>query len=147
MYLITCQEIPFFASFLIVSLTPFINKLDSSKGSVLTISFTCSHESINVVTPDLNTVFWIAASVADAAVVNPKRTIALLANVVSTFFINGKLTFIKGPRKLSNPSFWLIIFPLVPFNKIPLFSKELIASIIYFISMFVSVIPEQLNIV
>ena len=111
------------------------------------ISFTFSHESINVVTPDSNTVFWIAASVADAAVVNPKRTIAHLANVVSTFFINGKLTFIKVPRKLSNPSFWLIIFLLVPFNKIPLFSKELIAFIISFISMFVSVIPEHLNII
>ena len=50
----------------------------------------------------------------------------ILAKGKSTFFINGKPTFIKGPRKLSNPPLWQVVFFVVPFNKIPLFSKELI---------------------
>ena len=35
------------------------------------ISFISSLEMINVILPDLNILLWIAASVADAAAVNP----------------------------------------------------------------------------
>ena len=63
---------------------------------------------------------------------------------MSTFFIDGETTFIKGPRKLSNPSSWLIIVPVAAFHKILLFSKNLITFMISFISVFVSVIPEPL---
>ena len=54
--------------------------------------------------------FWIVASVTDAAAVNPKGTKTLLDKAKSTFFIEGKPVFTKGPRKLSNPSFWLVTF-------------------------------------
>ena len=41
-----------------------------------------------------------------------------------------------------NPSSWLVIFLVNPFNKTPLFSKDLITLIISFISFYVRVIPE-----
>ena len=63
----------------------------------------------------------------------------LLANGVSTFFITGNQTCINGPRKMSNPPSWIIVLPVVSFNKIPLFSKYLITFIISFISFFFSV--------
>ena len=60
---------------------------------------------------------------------------------MSTFFFNGKPTFTNGVRKLPrNP--WLSIFSVVPFNKIPLFSRDLIISISYSASLFDRVIPE-----
>ena len=62
--------------------------------------------------------------VADAAVVNPNGIKMIFTSSVSTFFINGKPTFINGQRKLSNPPPSLIIFPVAPFNKIYLFSKD-----------------------
>ena len=43
--------------------------------------------------------FWIAASAADAAFVNPKVTKTLLANDISTILINGKATFVNGAKK------------------------------------------------
>ena len=46
---------------------------------------------------------------------------------------------------MSSPPFWLLIFLVVPFNKIPVFSKELVTFIISFASMFVSVIPEPFS--
>ena len=46
--------------------------------------------------PDPKVLFWIAASVAEAAAVNPIDTKTLLANGVSTFFINGKAVVIDG---------------------------------------------------
>ena len=46
--------------------------------------------------PDPKVLFWIAASVAEAAAVNPIDTKMLLANGVSTFFINGKAVVIDG---------------------------------------------------
>ena len=52
----------------------------------------------------------------------------LLANGVSTFFTNGKPTNINGLRTFRNPPFLLPIFLVVLFNKIPLFSKDLITS-------------------
>ena len=75
-----------FASFLVVSLMSFINKLDSSsKWLNYFLSFISSLETINVVLReaksegrlDLNIFLWIVASVADAAAVNP--------NVIKTF--------------------------------------------------------------
>ena len=60
------------------------------------------------------------------------------------FFINGKPSVINDLRKFRNPPPWLVIFAIVPFYKIPLFSKDLVTSIIYFISLFVRVIPEAL---
>ena len=50
--------------------------------------------------PDPN----IAASVADAAAINPKGTKTLLPNGVNIFFINSKATLVNGARELSNPS-------------------------------------------
>ena len=63
---------------------------------------------------------------------------------VSTIFINGKPAIINGLRKFKNPPSWQVIFVVVSFIKIPLFSKDLITFIIYFISLFVRVIPEPL---
>ena len=58
------------ASFLIVSVTLFFNKPDSSSDlTIFIISFISSLEVINVVAPDPNIFLWIAASVA--ATVNP----------------------------------------------------------------------------
>ena len=62
-----------FASFLIVSLTPFINKPESSRDlTIFIISSIFSFKIINVVAPNPKICFWIAVSVADAGAVNPK---------------------------------------------------------------------------
>ena len=61
---------------------------------------------------------------------------------MSAFFINGKPAVIKDLRKLRNPPSRLVIFVVVPFNKIPLFSTKLITFIISFISLFVRFITE-----
>ena len=63
----------YFASFLIVSLKPFINNPDSSRDlTIFTISFIPWFEIINVVLLDPNILLWIPASVAAAATaVNP----------------------------------------------------------------------------
>ena len=60
-------------------------------------------------------------------------------------FIYGKPAVINGIIKLRNPPSWLVNFVLVPFNKISLFSKDLITSIISFILLFVRVIPKVLG--
>ena len=72
------------------------------------------------------------------------ETIHFLARVVSTVFINDKPAVINGLRKFKNLPSWIVIFLVVPFNKIPLFSKDLITFTISFISLFVRVIPEPL---
>ena len=74
----------------------------------------------------------MTASLINAAAVNPKGTKTLLANDISTLFINGNPVLIDGPRKLSNPPSWQLIFLLVPFNKIPPFSKNLVTILISF---------------
>ena len=84
----------------------------------------------------------MAASVAETAAVNPEVTKTLLADSLNTFLINGKTTDINSLRKLRNSLFWLVIFLIVSYNKIPPFSKELITSIIYFILLSVSVSLE-----
>ena len=61
--------------------------------------------------------FLIAASTADIPADNPNSNKTLLANTVSTFFINGKTAVINGLRKSKNPRSFLV----VPFNKIFVF--------------------------
>ena len=69
----------------------------------------------------------------------------LLAMGVSTFFINGIPTNIKGSRKLRNPPSSLVFFLVVYFKKTPLFSKGVIIFIIYFIWLFISINPEPVS--
>ena len=79
----------FFVSFLIVSLTPFINNPDSSRElTIFIISLISSLEIFSVVKPDLNIFLWIPVSV-DAAAVNPNGIKMLLANGLITFPIKG----------------------------------------------------------
>ena len=61
---------------------------------------------------------------------------------MSALFINSKLDVLNGLGKLRNSPYLLVIFVVVPFIKISLFSKGLIIFIIFFISLFVRVIPE-----
>ena len=74
---------------------PFINKPDSSRDlTIFMTTFMSSFEIINLVIPDPNIFFAnsctfflrIAASVADAAAVNPISIKTVLANDFSTFF-------------------------------------------------------------
>ena len=74
--------------------------------------------------PDPSIFFSITAAVAESAVVNPEGTQTLLANGMNTFFNNGKPTGINGLRKLRNLPSWLVIFLVVPFKKVLLFSKS-----------------------
>ena len=87
---------------------------------------------------------WIAASVAKSAVVNRNGNRTLLARCVSTLFINAKTAAINDLRKLRNSSPLLVIFLVVRFNKIALFSKDLITFILTFVSLFATLIPEPL---
>ena len=96
-----------FASFSIVSLVPYINKLDYSRDLIIfMITFISSFEMFNVVVreaksegrPDPNIFLWTAALVADAAAVNPNRNKTLLANVFNKCFIKGKKVFSNGLR-------------------------------------------------
>ena len=75
----------------------------------------------------------MAASVPEAATVNPKGTKMLLANGVT----NGKPTYINGLIKLTNPPSWLLIFLVVPFNNI-LFSKDLISFLSFILLLFLN---------
>ena len=59
-----------------------------------------SLEIIKVVNPALKIFLWIAASVADAAAVNPNGIKTLLANGLSTFPIKGNPVFSNGPKIL-----------------------------------------------
>ena len=95
----------FFALFLIVSLTSFINKPKSSRGStILMISSISSLEIIKVVNPDPNNFLWIAASVADVAAINPNGIKTLLANGFGIFPIKGNPACTNGPKSLyKNP--------------------------------------------
>ena len=54
----------------------------------------------NAVIPDPKIVFWIVASCADTAVVNPKSIRTLLVRGLRTFFIKGKPVLSNGPRSL-----------------------------------------------
>ena len=48
------------------------------------------------------------------------------ANGVSTLFINGTPAVVNGLRKFGNPSSWVEIFVVVPFNNISLLFKDLV---------------------
>ena len=137
-----------FTSFLIVPLIPFISNPDSSSDlPIFVISSIYSFEIINAVAPDPKSFFWIAVGVtaaAAAAAVNTNGIKTLLANGVSTFFVNGKPAVINDLRKFRNPPSWLVIFLAVPFNEVSLFSKDLTTFIISFISLSVRVIPDPL---
>ena len=64
--------------------------------------------------PELNILLWIAASVADAAPINPNGIKTLLANGLSTFSIKGNAVFSMGPTSLpKNPPDWPILCNLV----------------------------------
>ena len=89
-------------------LTSFINKPDSSSDLIIFIVlFISSFEIINVVTPDQNIFLWIAASVADAAALNPYVIKTLLANVLTTVSIKGNPIFSNGSKSL--PKILLIV--------------------------------------
>ena len=79
------------------------------------------------------------ASVVDTVAVNPISIKTLLADSVNIFFINGIAPLIS---RLNNPYFWFITFLAVSFSEIPLFSWDLITSIISLTSLFVGIIPE-----
>ena len=64
------------------------------------ISSISSLEIIKVVNPDPNILLWIAASVVDAAAVNPNGIKTLLANVLGTFPNKGNSLFNNGPKNL-----------------------------------------------
>ena len=82
-------------------LTQFINKPDYlSDLTIFIISFISSLEIINVLLPDQNILLWIAASVADAAAINPNGFKMLLVNGFSTHHIKGNPVFSNGPKSL-----------------------------------------------
>ena len=88
---------------------------------------------------------WIAASSAGIPADKLNGIKTILADGVSTFLINGKPAVINRLIKFKNPLSWLVTFLVVPFNKIPLFSKDLFTFIISFILLFVRVILETVN--
>ena len=67
------------------------------------ISFISALTFINAVLPDPNISLWIAASVTDAAAVNPNDIKTLLANGLSTFPIKGDPVFSNGTKSPKNP--------------------------------------------
>ena len=94
-----------FASFLIVSMTPFINKPESSRDlTIFMISSISLLEIIKVVKPDPNIFLWIGASVVDAAAINLNNIKTLLAYDLSTFPIKGIPIFSNGPKTLPKNS-------------------------------------------
>ena len=105
------------------------------------ISFISLFKTINVVTPDTQ----VLKNFDTIPAVNPSGNKTILVNSASALFINGKPADINGLRKLGNPHFWLVILLVVPFNKIPLISKDIITFIIPFISLLVRVIPEPVT--
>ena len=75
------------------------------------ISFISSLEIINVVLPEPDVFLWIAASVADAAVVSPNGIKTLLANGLSTFFTKGNLVFNNCPKSVpKNPADFSVLW-------------------------------------
>ena len=113
-----------FASFSNDLLTPFINKLDSSRDlTIFMTNFFIHYFHFFVWDYQYSqypwVFLWIAATISDAAAINPNVMETSLANDVTTFFIKGKPTFINESRTLpKNPHFLVISF-----NKIPLFLK------------------------
>ena len=86
--------------------------------------------------------FWVAPFAVDIDPNNPISNKKYLANGVSINFINGKPAVINGLRKFKNPPSWIVVPLVLSVNKIPLFWKDLITLIIYFISLFVRFILQ-----
>ena len=112
-----------FASFLVVSLTTFINKSDSSSDlTIFIISLISLFEIVVdfaksegwVLDPNAYILLWIAASDADATAVNLNVIKKLLANGLSTFPIKDNPDFRNGPKSLpKNPPYCPILCKLV----------------------------------
>ena len=75
-------------------LAHFINKPDSSRHLIIS-----SLETINVVVPDPNILWWIAVPIADATG-GPNGIKTLLANGLRTFPIKGNAVFSNGSKGL-----------------------------------------------
>ena len=99
-----------FASFSIVSLTPFINKLDYSRDlTIFMISPNSLFVNSNVIIIDSKIFLREATTMAGAAAFNLNSIRILLGQSVSKSFINGKPTFIDGPSSLArNPPYCTI---------------------------------------
>ena len=99
-----------FASSFIVSLTPFNSIPESSrdlkcqKMSIFKMPFISSFQIIKVVVPDPRIFLFIAAFVADAAVVIPSTTKASI-----TIFNNGSPDFNNGAKNIENPPFRILV--------------------------------------
>ena len=93
------------------------------------MSFISAFDFISVVVPDPQMFLFIPASAADAATVNPNGIKTLLANDLTTFFMNGSPLFNNGPRSLPrNPPDFMILDNWVFDNLMPvgqLFVKTL----------------------
>ena len=97
----------YFVSFVIVSITPFVKKPDSSRDiPIFMISFKSSFQNTTVAVPDpmfylfiylfiiiIIIIIWIAAFVADAVAVNQNDIKTILGNGLSKFTIKGKPFF------------------------------------------------------
>ena len=95
----TLRNPPFscYASFLIVLLTRFINKQDSSSDlTIFMIPFISSFQIINFV----NMIQTFLMNSVSAAAVNPNEVKTLLANGLSTFPIKRNPFFSNGPKSL-----------------------------------------------
>ena len=98
---------------------------------------------INVVLPpDPNIFLYIPASAADAAAFNPKGINTLLANGVSTFFINGNPVFNKGPSILPKNTPDCIIFDNSAFENLTS-TDELLANALRILETCLSVHVEN----
>ena len=101
----------YFASFFIVSLTPYLSKPDSPRDSIIfIISFISSLKVINVVLPDPSNFLRVAASVVDVAAVNLIGIKIILASSLNTFRIEGNPVFGNGSKSLPrNPPDYLML--------------------------------------
>ena len=89
------------------------------------ISFKFLFENTNFVVPHSKIFFWIAASVSEAAAINPKGTKMHLAKRISTFPSKGKPLLGNGlPKNASNYLQYIILGKWV-FKNFILFDKPL----------------------
>ena len=94
-----------FASFLIVSLTPFNSTPESSRDlAIFKMSFISSFEIVKVIVPDPRIFLFIAASVDDAAAVRPS-----IPNGLITDFNKGNPDFNNGAKNHKNLPFYILV--------------------------------------
>ena len=91
-----------------------------SRDSTIFMSSISSFDTIHDIVPDPNIFLCIPTSATDAATVNPNSVNTLWAKGVSTFFINGKptfITFIMVPEVYQKfhliVLFWLAQFSII----------------------------------